>query len=410
MYSNAYLIKFLLQKENYQSYYDLVPSATFDNEYLKIFSALKEYHDTHETASWENFQLWYLANRYPELPDSTKELHTQYLKQIDVCEIGENVSEIVPYFLAQKTRRELLDILKVGYNPQAISKALEQYNEGVEKLNARSFGEYVNNDLDDIFKVCSRKEGLKWRLSFLNENLGRLINGDFLVVAAYVNSGKTSFLASEGAYMASQLPNEKSLLWFNNEGPEERILSRIWTSVCGISEEVLFAQPERSKEFYKKVMGGDFNKIKVFNATFFSADNITKIANKYNCGLIIIDQLDNVAGFGKQADMEIIRFKKLYQWARGLAKNRCPVLVSTQGIGTYADKNGEMHYKKYIGLSQLDGSRIAKQAAADFIITIGKDENTPNSRYLLIAKSKSGVPKADRAEVQFLEKISRYVG
>jgi hypothetical protein len=113
-----------------------------------------------------------------------------------------------------------------------------------------------------------------------------------------------------------------------------------------------------------------------------SVSKISALFNEYKPALIIFDQLDKVHGFSTEA-RDDLRIGKLYEWARDLAKEHCPVIAISQ-----VDGSGEG--EKWIQMNQLRGSKTDKIGEADAIITIGKS-NEPGldyQRYLHVPKNK----------------------
>lgn len=81
-----------------------------------------------------------------------------------------------------------------------------------EKEEIHSF-DRVTTDLEALVDSAVKTPGLRWRLNCLNVSLGSLRKGDFGFIFARPETGKTTFLCSEGSYMLSQ--SESPLVWFN---------------------------------------------------------------------------------------------------------------------------------------------------------------------------------------------------
>ena len=96
----------------------------------------------------------------------------------------------------------------------------------------------------------------------------------------------------------------------------------------------------------------------------------------------MFDQLDKVHGFSNEA-RDDLRIGKLYEWARDIAKEYCPVIAVSQ-----VDGSGEG--EKWIHMNQLRGSKTDKIGEADAIITVGKS-NEPGEdlkRFIHVPKNK----------------------
>lgn len=248
--------------------------------------------------------------------------------------------------------------------------------------------DYVCNDDSFLFANSERSEGIRFRLKKLNEILNPLIKGDFGAIFAYTNTGKTLFMISELAHMAQQIKGDGKVLYFNNEGSEDRLLRAIWCSVLQAPFDMIKKHKERAVKAFTKKMHGDKERILLFDTYGKDTSYIEHQCTKYNPKLIIIDQLDNL--LSARAKESCKAYGSLYEWARNLSKKYCPVLGATQASGavTWTDKDGNQVYKKYLEQSDMYDSRVAKQGAMEFCIGLSIDPLFPNKRYISVPRSK----------------------
>ena len=220
----------------------------------------------------------------------------------------------------------------------------------------------------DITSIASSitSSGYEWRLPCLNRSLGPLRKGNFVIVAARVEVGKTTFLASEASYIAQQLPKNKAVIWVNNEEESSAVFFRIVQATLGKDTKWLVDNHEEAMEQYKKAMGGDIHRIRVTKDTNQVKD-LEVLFKEVDPGLIIFDQLDKVEGF-RSEDREDILLGKIYRWARELSRTYGPVISASQLSASAVD------YKDppFIGMEALRGSKTDKPGEADAVITIGK--------------------------------------
>src|SRR5690606_23488588 len=94
---------------------------------------------------------------------------------------------------------------------------------------------WENTPIDELLQEDANDEGVKWRLQVLNDYMRPLRGGDFIVVAARPDQGKTTMLTSEVSYMAPQIPEERNILWVCNEGKASTIVKRLYQSAIGCS-------------------------------------------------------------------------------------------------------------------------------------------------------------------------------
>jgi len=225
---------------------------------------------------------------------------------------------------------------------------------------------FVSADLSAIADRIT-SSGYEWRLDALNRSLGPLRTGNFIIVAARVEVGKTTFLASEVSYLAQQLPKDRPVVWVNNEEESNVVFFRIVQAALGLESKDIIADSKGAMDKYTALMGGDKDKIRVTKDTNNLRD-LETLFKEVNPGLIVFDQLDKVDGFNKTDDREDIRLGKIYKWARELARSYGPVIAASQlSAGAV-----EMKDPPFIGLDALRGSKTDKPGEADAVLTIGK--------------------------------------
>ena len=91
----------------------------------------------------------------------------------------------------EKVKEGVSDLEHVHLLATSALKDVERYIEKDEL--------FVSADLSSIVDRIS-SSGYEWRMDCLNRSLGPLRTGNFLIVAARVEVGKTTFLASEISY------------------------------------------------------------------------------------------------------------------------------------------------------------------------------------------------------------------
>jgi len=206
-------------------------------------------------------------------------------------------------------------------------------------------------------------------------------------VAARVEVGKTTFLASEVSYLAQQLPKDRPVVWVNNEEESSVVFFRIVQATLGQESKVIIADSKAAMDQYTILMGGNKDKIRV-TKDMNNIRDLETLFREINPGLIVFDQLDKVDGF-KADDREDIRLGKIYKWARELARSYGPVIAASQLSATAVD----MKDPPFIGLDALRGSKTDKPGEADVVITLGKykEPKTPEEeiiRTLNVPKNK----------------------
>lgn len=248
-------------------------------------------------------------------------------------------------------------------------RAFSAVRQALDRLDESNELETTPVDLDYVLEQTVQEAGLRWRLPCLNRSLGPLRKGDFIILAARPETGKTTMLASEATYMIEQ---GARVLWVNNEERGEKVMLRITEALFGATKDQILAN--RKKAATKLAAYKD--RIVLVEPQFYW--EVEALVKRVEPSLIVFDMLDKVQGF--KGDREDLRHAEAYRWARRLARF-APVITSSQATG-------DAENRKWIPLSMLAGSRTAKQAEADAIIMLGKDNDEEHIRYLNIVKNK----------------------
>lgn len=284
----------------------------------------------------------------------------------------------------------------------------------------------VLDAIEDLLKAEENDEGLHWRLPCLNRHIKPLVGGDFVVVGARPDKGKTTFWTDQLTFMAPQVDQlwpgqNRSILWFNNEGPGKRIVTRCFQSALNATMEDLVKLSNipsedprwrtKVREDYVAALGGRPGALRIFDIHDMWSHEVEEVIALHNPALILFDMIDNIK-FGGEVNNNGQRTDQLlegmYQWARlrGV-KHDCAVAANSQ---ISADGDG----LQWPTLPMLKDSKTGKQGAADLIITLGavNDPMLANSRYIGTTKNKkvrTGVPASPMQEVIFDGARGRYV-
>jgi replicative DNA helicase len=298
-----------------------------------------------------------------------------------------------------------------------VDEITSEYDEYLIRKDAHP---QVLDAIEDMLKDQENDVGFHFHLPSLNASLKPLVPGDFMVVAARPDRGKTSWLAHMLTHMAPQIASvygaeRRSILWLNNEGPGKRIVYRLFQAALKATDEDLVAlanqpaSPEfahyktKVREQYAAALGGRPGAIKVFDIHDYGITDVEDLIRKNNPALIVADMIDNVrwegdaANGGTRTDQLL---ESLYQRHRVFGvKYGCPVIATSQLSG---DAEGVL----YPTQAQLKDSKTGKQGAADIIMTLGasNDPSLENSRFVGTPKNKkrrTGAPSSLQREVLF---------
>ena len=358
-------------KENLAKYRRYIKPHVVVKETNIILDGMEKYHKTFPTISdfsWDSFSAFLIADQSKRLTDDAIVKLRMTLTK---------AKTFVPHHAHEEVIKTLIELDYLAL----IMEECEKVKEGSSDLehvhilatNAlKDVERYIEKDelfvSADLSAIADRisSSGYEWRLDVLNRSLGPLRTGNFIIVAARVEVGKTTFLASEVSYLAQQLPKDRPVVWVNNEEESTVVFFRIVQATLGQESKVIIADSKAAMEQYTTLMGGNKDKIRV-TKDMNNIRDLETLFREVNPGLIVFDQLDKVDGF-KADDREDIRLGKIYKWARELARSYGPVIAASQLSATAVD----MKDPPFIGLDALRGSKTDKPGEADVVITLGK--------------------------------------
>ncbi len=402
--SDIKLIKlFMSNKETYEKYSPYLRKEALAKETQVILNDIRDFYaqfQDDKDIKLEVFTTWFFQVRHPELNQIQVELYKQLWSNVDDTVIEEDdkyIQNLISHFKDEAIKAKLTDYIESSQelSSDAINEILENKQADYSEV------EYDIYDIDRIDDETDRSNGLRWRLHFLNKHIGPVMKGDAIFIGAYVNTGKSAFCYSEAAYMAQQL-TEGTVLIFNNEQKNNKVQKRLtsavveqpWDDVIKVNKADWFKE-------YKARLNGDEQRIRTFWAMNWTPEKIGVLAKKYNAKLIIVDMMSKLKITGKAADIESLRVGKIAAELRQIANNICPVIATVQCDSSVTwQSEGQVFFQHYIGMHQLRQSKVDLQGDAEFILTIGKDDKHPNTRYLNLVKSKEGMEE-QKTEVIF---------
>lgn len=382
------LLHVVKDKITYNRFKDHVKKYNVSSITLDIFNTLGEYWDNYPMrveVDYDEFRTFYFIVRGKKIKDaSLHEMAFDNLRDSETKPVKPIVKDILAKLIETDYATRIYDVcMKIGTGSggelTSIEPMLSEYKKeigaSVDKADV-----FVSPSLTYLTSSVA-SGGLSWRLPELNVALGPLRKGDFVIIAARPETGKTTFTASEASYMMTQLQPDEHVVWINNEEASNKVMMRVIQAYHGITTGALVADaPKYEKEFTSN--GGDRFLVLDDDSGIKGVNKISTLFAEFKPGLIIFDQLDKVHGFANES-RDDLRIGKLYEWARDIAKEYCPVIAISQVDGT---GEGE----KWIQMNQLRGSKTDKIGEADAIITIGKS-NEPAmdlQRFIHVPKNK----------------------
>jgi len=371
------LLYYLLDRNIYNKYYKYTNIT--NTTLTKLYDCIKVLMDSYDETKFTPQDLEIcLFTQYPFLKGSEKEQYKVIFERFSNVSVeGKDVEPLL------RKQREMAQARKLAELALEVSEGRKDFSEVMDHVSDIDFEQpieeeidFVSDDLEELYKEQIATPGLRWRLNCLNRSLGSLRRGDFGFIFARPETGKTTFLASEVTFMATQ--TENPILWFNNEEQGQKVMLRCIQASLGLDQTQLYSDLTGNKQrFWERSK----RNIKLIDNASIHKHDVERICKQMKPSLIIFDQMDKVKGF--DGDRNDLALGACYQWARELAKTYAPVIAVSQ-----ADGQGEG--VKWLHMGHVANAKTSKQAEADWILGLGKsnDDGMNYMRYLNISKNK----------------------
>lgn len=378
------IIKLFLNKDIYTRYNHVIDRMFLKKNYpeiLRMFNTLDILHKK-EGSEWTVTDLETVF--YTEYPQIDREVYTSVFERLRSAApksdlVAEYLDSLAQRAEASKVAFVALDVAEGKVPVSALSDAIANLGDRQTKSSASEIL-FVDDSLEAIYESTVKGGGLNWRLDSLNRALGPLRKGDFGFIFARPEAGKTTWLADQGTFMATQLKEDDGpILWFNNEERHEKVILRCYEASLGVGLARILADRPRAQAAFRERTHSKLKFIDDRNEPI-SKGLIERLCKQLSPSLIIVDQLDKVLGF--DGDREDLHLGAIYQWHRELAKRYAPVIGVSQ-----SDGSGEGI--KFLNMGHVANAKTAKQAEADWILGIGFSyQDPPNVRGFRLCKNK----------------------
>jgi len=358
--------------EDYQRYFNLYPN--------------------HTMVDWGHFYTQFAQNWHlKDMEQSDIDYYRDYVfpaiencaeLEIDKCLLG------ITKKLAEE---EIAECMTKDFDIHRLRSIIDLYETNIDNIDMK-VDKTVHTIENENFDTLDKTNGIPWFLPSLQQNLMSITAGQFIIVSADFGTGKTAFVVHQAVktFLHNvKRKDDRPILYFNSEGTASDVLGRFLSNlyrekILGGFEEIVDRRIEVREKFLKVYNPNNFVVIQVSDAPTFNA--IKAKIQKYKPCLTIIDICDKLA-----PDEDPQSLKKLYDNLRVLAGSECPIIGTSQsGNTSYLDKEkGEFVQRKWLDGHDTYGSKVGKPGAADTMIMIGAEKNSP-LRYISVTKKKRG--------------------
>lgn len=423
------LLRVLKHADRHRKLIRSVPVHVLDPITKAVLADMTAFFEAHpDRTTIPHAEFWtFFKLRHPSLTDADKVAYEQQLRAMQDDVPPDVEATIMERLVAADAASKVLALIQrwnAGDEVDLYTELRHTVEQFEVDTNRKVKVPWVDVKIAALLAMEENDTGLHWRQSCLNLSMRPMRGGDFGIIAGRPDKGKTTFITDNASNFAPQIakmfPDEyRPGIWFNNEGPGDRIYQRLYQSALDLTipEMVALVHKPSKKgfdhlldEMYAEAMGGRLDAVKIMDVHDYWSHELEDIIRTTNPGFVIFDMIDNVKFGGKAAnggERTDQLLEAMYQWARCLAvKYNVPILATSQ-----ISADGEN--ARFPLLSQLKDSKTGKQGAAEFIITLGavEDPSFEHSRFIGLTKNKlhrSTGPKSPNAEVIFDPTRGRY--
>jgi replicative DNA helicase len=391
-------LQLMKTREQYDKLRQVVKKNLIDTDVRRALSALDHYwrdYPEHDIIVPETF-LAELNIKNPDLDESQLKM---YRGMVDIMMQEPDTT----------TAKGLLRSLRTIDFADKLERLHEQYHTGLDvdlhdevrdlllrfesDISRDERVDYCRDSILDIINEDQTGHNLRWFLPSLAGAMPNCRTGDQIIFAARPGKGKTSFYARQAVYVSSQTPDDRPVLWLNNESKAAKIKGTLYRAALKTDfNGIIKMGADRAHELFAEITGGQ-DRIKVFDVHGRDFRFLEQLIIKHQPAVVIFDMLDNVHGFADAARTDL-RLEQLYQWAREQAVIHDFLSLPTSQISV------EGEGLAWCDQSMLKDSKTAKQGACDAIITMGAVNNVDKlwSRYIYVPKTKQTAAPGFRSD------------
>jgi hypothetical protein len=386
------VLKILGKRSNYDKYLKFIKPQVLNTYTRQIFKDITAWYNINPDDTeidWLGFAEWFKITQHPSFEVSDIASYQHLFDKLDEMVQDSSATEsIIKGFIDREYASRMIDALapvaegRHGARQfEAIDKLLAEYTQQSQQVTEQEEA-LVTDDIEELLYQTVGDSGYSWKLKELNVSLGPLRRKNSVMVAGYVDTGKTTFATSELAHIIPQMVGDDQALYFCNEEGGEQVKIRCIQALLGLTSTEIRDDKDMVVRMWKEWQEANPAKFMFYYNTAMTTRFVEQTLKQHKPGLIVFDQLWNIQGFSDSGTNTEL-YTNLAKWVRRIAR-QAPVISIHQADGTC---NGV----KFIEMDALYGSKVGMQGAVDALITIGRplgDQSAAEERGLYFPKNK----------------------
>ena len=398
------IINLLLEKEFYEENKGRVSKEMFTNGTGNLYETIVKAHEQSDS----------------DLSvDEVSTLHTEVYNPALTRAAKENFKDLLEEVKKEKPNKKIANTILKSLYKQNLSRkiaviATEMYNNTREETGFNSIQgiideskgigkeqyDHITKDVGQLIEKLKDNTKFKFNLLGLREKVNGIGEGNFVVIFARPESGKTAFWVSLVAGQDGFATQGAKICALINEEPAIRTQMRLINAHTNMTFGEIRDNPKQAGKLWSEIK----DKIEILDTVDWSLDKIDSYVAKEKPDILIIDQLDKVHISGTFARTDE-KLRAIYTGAREIAKRReCCIFGISQAS---ADASGKLD----ITFDMMENSKTGKASEADLIIGVGyRTQNDIDTVERSLSVSKNKITGwHGKIMVKIQAEVSRYI-
>jgi len=201
-------------KEQYNRFKPYVKEHILSKEVALIYNTIDAFYKQFPAVNkidWSAFQSFFNVYRAAQIRRETAQAFNNIFDKLRSSPTSMTTETVLEYYITQDYAHLVAEAaleVREGKTPfDEIAELVQKHDKELGRaINPADF--FVTHGIAGVLAEASAA-GFNWRLNELNRSCGPVRKGDFILVAAFVETGKTTFTASEVSHMATQIKAQR---------------------------------------------------------------------------------------------------------------------------------------------------------------------------------------------------------
>ena len=400
------LLKQLLSIEFYDQNKDKLSPTLFEDDLLELYEVIVDSHTKYgaDINKDELTNMW--LDKNPVATNSTKRTMINTIESILEEDLinPDMASDLLKGLWTRDLGKRIADQgLRMAQGKEGsferVRKLVEDNLSGVLPTD---FGEETTKDISKLLEFASDANKFRFNINSLAKVCYGIGRGDFGIIFARPETGKTAFSVSLPFGPAGYADQGLRVAYLGNEEATEKTMLRAISCWTGMTKPEITEAPKLAMERFELIS----DKVTMQNVMGWDVNRIEAFIHKTEADVVLLDQGDKT-GIEGNFDSDHQRLRTLYTTLREIPKRQNCALWAVSQASAVAEG------KTVLTADMMEGSKTGKYAEADIILGVGKypdNEDGTDDPIRFISFCKNKITGWHGTVTTKLEKgISRYV-